>query len=163
MGWPEPAPSRLASASTLASTAAADRRSRLARSPGATARQLRCAAAARAMAAPVSSAETCITVVTGCSVAGFSTVNWAMTGVASPCLRAGWSDRGADTGLETLEAALQLPVGHGGVVGLELDPGVVGVVLDHLGAERLAGEIALLPQLERVAQGVRHLGAGVQV
>src|SRR5690348_12864930 len=142
MGWPEPATSSPASSSDAASTAAAKARRRRARSPGATARHDASAAEARAMASSVSSAETWVTVVTGSSVAGLSTVK---------------TDTARIPFLQALEAAPQLPVGHRGVVGGQLDPGVVGVVLRCLGPERLPGQFALLPQLQGVAQGVRHL------
>ena len=75
MGWPERVTSRPASSSEAASTAAANARSIRARSPGETARQLGSAAEARAMASSASAAEAWVSVVTGSSVAGLSTVN----------------------------------------------------------------------------------------
>ena len=75
MGWPEPATSRPASSSDAASTAAANARSIRARSPGETARQACSAADARAIARSASSAEAWVSVATGSSVAGLSTVN----------------------------------------------------------------------------------------
>jgi len=67
--------------------AAANRRSSLARSPGATARQAGVAATARATASSVCSAEVPGTEVTGSSVAGFRTVNADMRNSLSvtPC------------------------------------------------------------------------------
>src|SRR5580698_9052548 len=140
MGWPDPATSRSASSSTWASTTAAKERSSRARSPGATPRQATWAAAAAAIASSACSAEAWVTVVTGSSVAGLSTVKTDMGGLPP---------------LKALEGAPQLPVGHRRVVGGQLDPSVVGVVLHHLLAERLAGQLALLPQLQGVTQSTR--------
>ena len=74
-GWPEPDTSRPASSSAAASTAAANarsiRRGPRARPPASPAS----AAEARAMASSASAAEAWVSVVTGSSVAGLSTVN----------------------------------------------------------------------------------------
>ena len=65
------------------STTSAKRRSSVARSPGVTARQAACAAAARAMASSACSAEHDGTAATVSSVAGFTTVNVDMPAPAS--------------------------------------------------------------------------------
>ena len=65
------------------STTSAKRRSSVARSPGVTARQAACAAAARAMASSACSAEYDGTAATVSSVAGFTTVNVDMPAPAS--------------------------------------------------------------------------------
>src|SRR3954451_14892247 len=127
-----------------ASTAAANRRSSLARSAGATARHAWKAPRARAIAASVSSALVRATVSTTPSVAGFTT-SYVMV-----------------IGSHPFEAAEPLPVGDGGVEGGQLDPGHVGAVLHDLVAEDIACEGALLPQLERVAKRRGHaFGVGL--
>src|SRR6201999_1472289 len=58
--------------------------------------------------------------------------------------------------LQPLEPAEALPVGDGGVERVELDAGVVEVVVDDLLAERLARDRALPEQLRGLAQRRRH-------
>src|SRR2546421_4542752 len=119
-----------------ASTRAANARRSRARSPGAPARQAGKARAAASIASSVPAGSVGSTCATNSSVAGFTT---SMV-------------------LEPLEAAEQLPVGDRRVEGGQLHPGVVGVVLDDLVAERFAGERAALPQGGRLAQGRRYPG-----
>ena len=57
---------------------------------------------------------------------------------------------------QPLEAAELLPVGHRRLVGVELDPRPVEVVVDHLLAERLAHQLRLGEQVARGVHGVRH-------
>src|SRR4051812_960846 len=60
--------------------------------------------------------------------------------------------------LETLEAAELLPVSDRGLEGLELDPRPVEVVVDHVLAERLAGDRGVGEQVARRVDVVRNLG-----
>src|ERR671930_2496757 len=61
--------------------------------------------------------------------------------------------------LQTLEPAVALPVGDRRVERLELDAGVVEVVVDDLLAEGIAGDHALREEVAGVAQGARDLRA----
>ena len=56
-------------------------------------------------------------------------------------------------GLNALEVAGALPVGHGVVEGLDFQAGGVGVEVDHGVAERLAGQDAALQEVGGVAEG----------
>ena len=73
----------------------------------------------------------------------------------------GQADARASGRSETLEATRTLPVRHGSVEGVELDPRRVDVVVDHLVTEDLAGQLRLAELVGRGAQGVRdvrHVG-----
>src|SRR6266702_94044 len=140
-----------------ASTTSAKARSSAARSPGATFRQAAWAATARAIAASAAAAEVCSTCATGSSVAGLSTVNVVMP---SPSL---FPLPSSLPRLQPLEAALQLPVGHRGVECRQFDPRAVGVVLDYVIAERLAGQVTVQPGVQRVPQRGGHPGARASV
>ena len=54
--------------------------------------------------------------------------------------------RVASVASEPFETTDPLPVRHGGVVGLDLDPRLVEVVLDHVVAEGGAGDLRLFEQ-----------------
>src|ERR1700761_2040776 len=75
-------------------------------------------------------------------------------------LSSGESGRGR---LQALEAAAQLPVSDGGIIGVQLYLGIVRIMPDHLRAERGGSDLAFLPELERVPQRVRDLAALVGV
>src|SRR5215213_2149633 len=126
--------SNWASRSRSASSRSANRRSSRERSAGATARQPSKAAAARATAASASSAVAASSRSITASVAGSRTSSTV-------------------TRSQPLEAPEPLPVGHGGVEGVQLDGGHVGVVVDHVGPERLAGDLAVGEQVAGLAQG----------
>src|SRR5215469_13790764 len=64
---------------------------------------------------------------------------------------------------QSLEAPAEFPVCDGGIVGSELDPGVVRVVLGHFGPERGLRYLAVFPELESVAHSTGHLPALVGV
>src|SRR5215469_5652904 len=53
--------------------------------------------------------------------------------------------------LEPLESAAQLPVSHRGIIGSQLNSGVVGVVADDVLTERLGRDLAVLPHTLRDA------------
>src|SRR3954464_10576705 len=141
MVWPALATSRRGGSSLAPSTAAANRRSSRARSPGATSRQVSNALRARLIAMSVSVASSCGTVVTDCSVAGLMT-SYDVVTVASL--------------LHALERTDALPVGDRSVEGGDLDPGTVGVVIDDGIAQRAARELALVEQARRFVQRGRH-------
>src|SRR3954451_12978375 len=141
MVWPALATSRWASSSMAPSTAVANRRSRRARSPGATSRHVSNALRARLIAMSVSVASSCGTVVTDCSVAGLMT-SYDVVTVASL--------------LHALERTDALPVGDRSVEGGDLDPGSVGVVVDHGVTQRGSRQLALVEQSCRFVQRCRH-------
>src|SRR3954470_4459940 len=116
MVWPALATSRWASSSTAPSTAVANRRSRRARSPGATSRHVTNALRARLIAMSVSAASSCGTVITDRSVAGLMT-SYDVVTVTSL--------------LHALEGTDALPVGDRRIERGDLYPGSVGVVVHH--------------------------------
>src|SRR5687767_4136397 len=58
---------------------------------------------------------------------------------------------------QALEPPDALPVGDGGVEGLELDPGVVEVVVDDLLPERLTGDGGAGKRVARIAERARDV------
>src|SRR3954471_2488606 len=141
MVWPALATSRRASSSLAPSTAAANRRSSRARSPGATSRHVSNALRARLIAMSVSVAPSCGTVVTACSVAGLMTSYDVVTGASL---------------LHALERTDALPVGDRAVEGGDLHPGRIAVVVDDCVSQCAARQLALLEQSRRLVQGRRH-------
>src|SRR3954470_18793297 len=141
MVWPALATSSCASSSLAPSTAAANRRSSFARSPGATSRHVSNALRARLIAMSVSAASSCGTVVTGCSVAGLMT-SYDVVTVASL--------------LHAFERTDALPVGDRSVESGDLHPGSVGVVIHDGITQCTARELALLEQARCLVQRRRH-------
>src|SRR3954452_9087058 len=146
MVCPELRTSRPATSSTCASTAAAKRRSSRARSPGETRRHESNAPLARSIAASVSSAPAPGTVAMTSPVAGL--ITFIRDSLSSTQTTYGRS--------QSFKAAEQFPVGDRRVEGRQLHPGVVRVVVDHLGAEGRPGDRRALPQLQRFAEGTGH-------
>src|SRR5215217_9193706 len=154
MVCPAPRTSSAASSSRCASTTSANRRSNRPRSAGARAAQPTCAAAARSMAASVSSTPHCGTVRTTSSVAG-SRTSYLAPSVDIVLTRAS----------QPLEPSEPLPVRHRRLEGGQLDVGRVHVVVDDVVPEGLTGEGGALEQVPCRAQRRRHarLVRGVRV